>query len=550
MGARLILVTGEGPSEYPLVAFNTIGRHPDNTVQVLDRIVSKEHCRITRGPQGGYVLRDVGSLNGSYVNGERVTEHKLETGDEITLGNTTLRFHDDSEPAKPVRNVTMMSDQVQSQVRSRVDASTRFLPAAQITNIDALRADYEKLRIAHELSQKLSVDTDLDEILKRIVDETFQLIKADRAVILLLDPDTETLAPRYVKQKREGEEIQLSSSILEEVKNNKRAVLSSDAMLDERFKAAKSIIMQGIRSTMCVPLLYADRLVGAMHMDSLLTTGAFTEKDLTLFQGIAQQAATAIENQRLAKKIEREAGTRAQFQRLLSPNLVDQIVNGALQLDQAGTERDVTMLFADIRGFTSMSERHTPEEMVETLNNYFEFMVDALFKHGGTLDKYVGDEIIGLFGAPVELPDAPVRAVRCALDMLKALQEFNRTRASEGKEELRIGIGINSGRVIAGAIGSRLSLQYTVIGDAVNMASRLCSVAKADEVIISPSTMQHCHPYVIAQQREPVQVKGKSEPIQIWNITGLQEVVVPSVAVPSAQQRHPTAPFRTTQEPT
>ena len=531
------MVTGEGPSEYPLVAFNTIGRHPDNTVQVLDRIVSKEHCRITRGPQGGYVLRDVGSLNGSYVNGERVTEHKLETGDEITLGNTTLRFHDDSEPAKPVRNVTMMSDQVQSQVRSRVDASTRFLPAAQITNIDALRADYEKLRIAHELSQKLSVDTDLDEILKRIVDETFQLIKADRAVILLLDPDTETLAPRYVKQKREGEEIQLSSSILEEVKNNKRAVLSSDAMLDERFKAAKSIIMQGIRSTMCVPLLYADRLVGAMHMDSLLTTGAFTEKDLTLFQGIAQQAATAIENQRLAKKIEREAGTRAQFQRLLSPNLVDQIVNGALQLDQAGTERDVTMLFADIRGFTEMSERHPPEEMVKTLNDYFEVMVDVLFTHGGTLDKYVGDEIIGLFGAPVALPDAAERAVRCGLAMQEALREFNRVRESAGAEEIQIGIGINTGPVIAGAIGSSRTLQYTVIGDAVNVASRLCNLAKSGEVLISETTMALTRDRVQFEERESVQVKGKSNALAIFSVLGIE---APAPTASRSTQSFPT----------
>jgi adenylate cyclase len=207
------------------------------------------------------------------------------------------------------------------------------------------------------------------------------------------------------------------------------------------------------------------------------------------------------------------------------------------------------MLFADIRGFTSMSERHTPEEMVETLNNYFEFMVDVLFKHGGTLDKYVGDEIIGLFGAPVELAEAPLRAVRCALDMLRALEEFNRTRASEGKEPLQIGIGINSGPVIAGAIGSSRTLQYTVIGDAVNVAARLCNVAKAGEIIISPSTMSQCYAYLIAEQREPMQVKGKSEPIQIWNVTGLQETPQVQGVPQQGAPRHHTAPFRTTQEP-
>jgi len=522
MHARLILVTGDGPKEYELSAFNTLGRHPDNTVQLLDRIVSKEHCRITRGPQGKYVLRDTGSLNGSFVNGERVSERPLNTGDEITLGNTVLRFVEE-DGAGQVRNVTVFSDLVQSQVRSRVEASGHFLPATEIHSIEALRADYEKLRIAHELSQRLSVGTDLDELCRKIIDETFQLIKADRAVILIIDNDTGELVPRYVKQKREDEQIQLSTSILEEVKNNKRAVLSSDAMLDERFKGAKSIIMQGIRSTMCVPMLYADRLVGAMHMDSMLTTGAFTEKDLTLFQGIATQSAVAIENHRLAKKIEREAETRAQFQRLLSPNLVDQIVTGQLQLDQAGTQLDVTMLFADIRGFTSMSERHSPEEMVRTLNSYFEVMVDVLFRHGGTLDKYVGDEIIGLFGAPVQRPDAPVQAVRCALEMQRALEEFNRMRESNGSEPIHVGIGVNTGPVIAGAIGSSRTLQYTVIGDAVNIASRLCNVAGPDEVIVSQSTMEYVGGQVAFEAREPVLVKGKSKPLPIYRAIGMQE---------------------------
>jgi adenylate cyclase len=542
MQARLILVTGEGQQEHVLSAFNTLGRHPDNTVQLLDRIVSKEHCRITRGPQGRYVLRDVGSLNGSFVNGERITEHTLQNGDEIALGNTVLRFEEEMPSQPAVKHMTMFSDQVQSQVRSRVDASSHFLPAAQITSVEALRADYEKLRIAHELSQRLSVDTDLDALCRKIVDETFQLIRADRAVILLVDQETGELVPQYVKQKREDERITLSSSILEEVKNNKRAVLSSDAMLDERFKAAKSIIMQGIRSTMCVPMLHADRLVGAMHMDSMLTTGAFTEKDLTLFQGIATQAAVAVENNRLALKIEREAETRAQFQRLLSPNLVDQIVSGALQLDQAGSKRDVTMLFADIRGFTSMSERHPPEEMVRTLNEYFEVMVDVLFANGGTLDKYVGDEIIGLFGAPVQRPDSPVLAVRCALEMQRALEEFNRMRVTTGAEPIHIGIGVNTGPVIAGAIGSSLTLQYTVIGDAVNVASRLCSVAGPGEVLISQSTYDQVRGQVAVEDRDPVMVKGKSKPISIFRATGILESTVASSPSRATQAMTPHKP--------
>ena len=524
MSAKLILLRGDGPREYALGAFNTLGRHPENTIQVVDRIVSKEHCRITRGPDGRFVLRDVGSLNGTYVNGTRVGEHVLRNGDQIALGNTVLQFVEQPDASQTLsRKVTMMPGQVQSQVRSRVDAGRRFLPASQIADIETLRADYEKLRIAHELSQKLSLEGDLDNLLQKIVDETFALIRADRAVILLYDPQTDELVPRYVRQKREEGEIHLSRSILDEVKAKKQAVLSSDAMVDERFKASKSIIMQGIRSTMCVPLLYDDQLLGAMHMDSTLATGAFTEKDLQLFQGIATQAAVAIQNQRLAEKIEREAATRAQFQRLLSPNLVDQIVQGALKLDQDGTEVEVTMLFADIRGFTAMSERHTPAEMVRTLNDYFEVMVDVLFRHGGTLDKYVGDEVIGLFGAPVPLADAPVRAVRCALDMFRALEEFNRLRAERGQEPIRIGIGVNTGPVIAGAIGSSQTLQYTVIGDAVNVAARLCSVAGPGELIISETTRRACGPEVRAEAREPVQLKGKSGKMPIFRVLGLED---------------------------
>lgn len=531
MAARFILL-GDEPKTHELSAFSTLGRHPDNTIQVLDRIVSKEHARITLGPNGRYILRDVGSLNGTYVNGERITEHVLNNGDQVSMGNSMYRFEQDAvdQPAPELENVTMMPGQVQSEVRSQQATAHRFAPAAELSDLEVLKANYEKLRVAHELSQKLAIDTDLDNILQQIVDQTFQVIRADRAVILLND-DKGELKPRFVKQKR-NEEIRLSNTILTQVVQQRKAVLSSDAMVDERFKAAKSIIMQGIRSTMTVPLVVGEALLGVFHVDSSISSGAFTEKDLTLFSGVATQASIAIQNYRLTKQIEQEATSRAQFQRLLSPNLVEQIISGALDINQGGTRQEVTMLFADIRGFTAMSERHTPEQMVQTLNDYFEVMVDVLFRHGGTLDKYVGDEIIGLFGAPVAMHDSPLRAVRCGLDMMRALDEFNRIRQSQSREPIYIGIGINSGPVIAGAIGSSQTLQYTVIGDAVNTAARLCGVAKRDEVIISQSTMNAVHPFVIAEQREPVAVKGKAQALQIYRVTGVHENVPSPSSIP------------------
>jgi len=271
-----------------------------------------------------------------------------------------------------------------------------------------------------------------------------------------------------------------------------------------------------------VPLIHHDELLGIMHLDSMIATNAFVEKDLQIFASIASQAAVAIHNSNLARTIEHEAKTRAQFQRLLSPNLVDQVVTGKLQLEKGGALSEVTMLFSDIRGFTSMSESRAPQEIVRLLNEYFELMVDVLFKYEGTLDKFVGDEIVALFGAPVPMPKAELKAVECALDMMKALKEFNRLRVDEGQPEIHVGIGINTGQVVTGAIGSSRALQYTAIGDAVNTASRLCSVAKAGEVILSEATYLKLKHDVAAVPLPPVRLKGKSEELRIYNAIGLR----------------------------
>jgi adenylate cyclase len=519
--AKLILLSGDERKEYELGPSSLLGRHPDSTIQILDRVVSKEHARIERRGDGQFVLRDLGSLNGTHVRGQRIaSEHLLHDGDEILMGTTRLLF---KQAEAPQGKVTIAADLTASHIRQRIAAveDREFLAETGITDVGVLRRDYERLRMAHEMTRSIGAEIDLDRVLQKILDASFDLLRADRGVILLVDEGglTQTRASR---QRAGTSEIVLSTSVLNEVLHTKAAVLSSDASTDSRFSAAKSIIMHNIRSTMCVPLLYADDLLGIMHLDTQIASGAFGEKDLQILTGIARQAAVAIKNARLAQENLEASRTREQFKRLLSPNLVEQVVNGQLKVEQGGETREVTVLFTDIRGFTSMSEKKQPREVVEMLNEYFDVMVDVLTRYEATLDKYVGDEIMALFGAPIAIQDAPYKAIACGLEMQKALAELNRTRTAEGQEPITMGAGINTGEMVCGMLGSKQTMQYTVVGDAVNTGARLCSHAKAGEVLVSDSTFQYCRDRFVAEPLPPVTVKGKQQELRVWSVTGLR----------------------------
>ena len=423
--AKLIVISGEERQEFELAAFNTIGRHPDNTIQILDRIISKEHAQIQRAADGRYLLRDLRSLNGTFMRGERVADHYLSDGDEFTMGSTRIVFVDKPKADDVLQRVTIAPGLTESHIRGRIQANTGdFMPERQIPDEKNLRRDYERLRIGHELARAVGSELDLDKLLPKILDKAFELVGADRGVILLEDPVTKEMKPSFVKTRsgKSDPNIVLSKTVMSEVTNNKAAVLSSDATMDARFSGAHSIIMQGIRSTMTLPLLHAGELLGIMPLDSLFTSNAFTEKDLQVCTGMAAQAAISIQNARLASRIEKEAQTRAQISRLIPPSVVEQVLKGELVIEKGGRVSEVTMLFSDIRGFTTMSDGRPPQEIVNTLNEYFEVMVDILFQFSGTLDKFVGDEIIGLFGAPIAIDDAPFKAVSCALSMFQALE--------------------------------------------------------------------------------------------------------------------------------
>lgn len=528
--ATLQITSPEGNARsVELERTNTLGRHPDNSIQLLDRIVSKNHC-IVALVDNGYVLEDLGSLNGTYINGERVEgKRALRPGDEIVVGSTRIRFDGaastdtaESLPTGAQGKVTMAPGMVESHVRARLSqqGDQNFVPETLIDDT-AVRRDYEKLRASYELTRAIAGELDVNRLLEKILTTAFELLSADRGVVLLLD-DNQRPQPRCVRTKRPGvgEEVALSSTIIGEVLRDRSAVLSSDALMDARFKGAQSIIMQGIRSSMAVPLVYSNELLGVMVLDSQVAANAFTEKDLQITQAIANQAAVAIQNSLYAKKIEKEALTRSRFQRLLSPAIAELVVSGEVEVEKGGRSRDTTVFFSDIRGFTAMSERRSAQEIVDMLNEYFEMMVEVIFKHEGTLDKFVGDEIMALFGAPVHHADDPYRAVLVAVEMMRALDEWNRVRASEGEEPVRIGIGINTGEVVAGYLGSSRALEYTVIGDVVNTASRLCTMAKAGEIVISRATYDRVGDRFEVEEMPPMQVKGKSLALNVYRVLG------------------------------
>ena len=207
---------------------------------------------------------------------------------------------------------------------------------------------------------------------------------------------------------------------------------------------------------------------------------------------------------------------KSTFKKYVSKNIVDKLLENEDSLNLGGTESEITILFSDIRGFTSMSEKLSPTEIVKLLNKYFKSMIDVVFKYNGTLDKIVGDELMVLYGVPLKGEDDTDNAVKTAIKMFQALDKFNEKIVKEGYKPFKIGIGINKGKAVSGNIGSEQQMNYTVIGDTINLGARLCSHAKSGEILISSSVkgvISNDYPF---KKIPSIEVKGKSKPIDVW----------------------------------
>ncbi len=532
--------TGAGQHEIVLADITTVGRQPTNTLQIVDRLVSKEHAVIARRPGTSiYLLTDLDSRNGTYCNDHLVESSiALRNGDEVRIGSTNWKFHqEEDQPAKAdaAADTGQMEDPGSASIHAtmQIDLAHDFQRADYILDDRMLRADYEKLRLAYVLSGDLHAAPDIDTVLDRLLKRIFEWLPVDRGVVLFVNEKAEGDVTNRLEQvatklrqnaglTQEDKEINVPRSIIRHVIAKREAVLSTDARLDARFGNAASVVLQGIRSSMTVPLLTQERVLGVLHVDSLISSGLFAEKDLAVLAAVSRQASIAIDNVLLQRRVVEEAALRSSLSRMLSPNLVDRIVAGDLAIEKGGAQKRVTVLFADIRGFTSLTERLAPTDMVALMNEYFERVSNVIFAYDGTLDKYIGDAVMALFGAPLGTDDDEYNAVRAAAEMQQVVRDFNRERAMMDLEQIGIGVGIATATVIAGYVGSSRTMSYTVFGRGVNLASRLCSAAKPGEILISPTTYQTVEHQVHADKMDEMRLKGMADPVAPYRLLSIR----------------------------
>ena len=523
----------------------TIGRAPDNTVVLDDPRASRYHAHVNQTENGIFTIIDGAVINNQlrrsankvFINGEPRFEHQLKTGDRITIGASTLRFEQPAEERttdvryddKPLGHTQLLISA--NDVMSTVLRSKEEVPAASAQRdkvLEALQRKANILSALYEMSKTLGSVFDLNAIFEKATDIIFRSTPADRVVALLAeqdsgstdDPNLTPIAMRARDNRLEAHARKLSigRTITRKVMKDRVALLSQDAASDEQFAGVDSIVSQGVRSTICAPLTTESRVHGALYADRLDPFAAFKPDDLELISAVAAQTAIAVENARAHERLAREEVARANYSRFLPEYVVKQMLENPESFKLGGASQNITILFADIRGFTRISEHAPAEKIVNLLNRYFSAMTEIIFAHGGTLDKYLGDGLMALFGAPTATPDDASNALNAAVAMQRRLLGINVELRQEGFPEIGVGMGLHTGEAIIGYIGSDRRSEYTAIGDTVNTSSRLESNARGGEILISDATAKAAHSRYKLKPREPIMVKNRQQPVNLWEV--------------------------------
>ncbi len=481
----------------------TIGRLPECDLYLPFGGVSRRHARLVKTVNGVWTIEDLGSKNGTQVNQNLISNtQELHHGDMIWLGNATLEVlftttvthctNQDTiaETASKPRTIFHNVKQLQQQW---IEADS---PEGETSNKDQTIA---RLKDLVDIAKNLCAAASIEEIFSQVQQVVFRYLDSIDRLALLIDVNGRgqlklmNAGTRDISQQKylAGEGDWISRSICQKVFEEKIALQTADTHEDERFSGEHSILVKGIRSAMAVPLWDENKVVGVLYADAHLSSSHWSnegEEELSFFSALANLVASSVQRWLLAEKLKTEEVIRHRLERYHSPAVVQHLISvGGLpdgRLPPA--ESEISVVFADLVGFTAISERLKPTAVAELLNNLFEEMLQEVFTYGGTLDKYIGDCIMAFFGAPEPQLDHADRATAAAKGMLARLQRLN--ASGFWQEPLQLRIAINSGKAVVGDVGSSQRVDYTALGAAINLAARMEAVCPPSECVITEAT--------------------------------------------------------------
>ncbi len=542
-----------------------IGRAPTCDLVITAPRLSRQHARIRVADDRVFLL-DAGSTFGTlYKNAPLSKEVELAPGDSFSLAHVVLTLERDVSDHDVLSEAHQLFDESGTILKPITDfvapplptvsASAPLTPEAGLPStptpaigvalvaplverrrgedrrtVDLGRAAGARrsgrdrratgrfLRLLTEIGKTLVTVQPLEQVLARVVDLVFDVLPAERALLLLRDAVDEPLTARVMRN-RDGPapaNLTISRTIVSKVMRERVAMLAKDALYDPRLDASGSIQAMNIRSFMCAPLWNRNDVIGVLYCDNPRTK-KFTAEDLDVFVALCNYAAVAIEQARLSVQLLEETRRRERLQRYHSPGVINRILHGG------GTDgafvaqtRDVTVMFCDIVGFTTWCQHAEPRIVGDMLNHFFGQMTDVIFEHDGTLDKFIGDAILAVFGAPFDQPDHAVKAVAAAIAMRR---ELSRVNAERPDQPIQMRIALNSGHALTGDIGSPKRREFTVLGDVVNTAARLESaMAAPDQIVITAHTRERIGNAFAVRSLGTVTLRGRDAELEVYEV--------------------------------
>ncbi len=496
----------------------TLGRADENDIVLSGDLVSRKHARIyVKGDQ--LEMEDLGSRNGSKVNGQPLHGMVvLRPGDTVTVGENTLSIR---QPASAenvqtemvdlggggavrrfgrgidIGSAVILSKDVRDSVLLKVlDNITPFEPsegpfADEPAADKAGRVSYDSLLLLYHTAEKLASATSLQAFLDDVIDRLIERVAATTAVVLLRH-SSGVLVPASVRHrgKLQKGEVPVSDAVVEEALSKRAAIAVADVRDDERFAHRESVILYGVDQVLCIPIGQTEPFAGVLYLNKSGRSGGEVEPLLDLCTAVAHLIAAGVEKFQLKDRAPSEERLRKALERFHAPDIVERRVAELGRSGQKLTqmeERVATVLFADIAGFTQLSQKLSPERVVEILNEFYQRMTGVIFSFEGTVDKFLGDSVMAIFGAPYGKGDDALRAVRTALALKYEWQKAMGRRPPRERTELKI--GLHTGKLLAGTVGSEVRLDFTAVGEVVNVAYWLSATAEPGQILITGKTL-------------------------------------------------------------